>query len=71
MAADRPVRLDGFAVMAEEDPFKTITPQRAPTDPRIKELLGRALMKPDTLTPPEIREMAASLVYHLLTQKRT
>lgn len=54
--------------MAEHDAFESITPQRAPTDPRIKDLLARALMKPDTLTPSEIQEMAASLVYHLLSQ---
>ena len=63
--------LDGFAVMADEDPFKTITPQKPPNDPRIKELLGRALLKPDTLTPPEVQEMAASIVYHLLSQGKT
>ena len=63
--------LDGFAAMADEDPFKTITPQRPPNDPKIKELLGRALLKPDTLTPPEVQEMAASIVYHLLSQGKT
>ena len=54
--------------MADENPFKTITPQRPPHDPRIKELLGRALLKPDTLSPGEIKEMAASVVYHLLAK---
>ena len=63
--------LDGFAAMAGEDPFKTITPQRPPNDPRIKALLGRALMKPDTLTPKEVQEMAASIVYHLLSTAKT
>ena len=70
MANDKK-RLDGFAAMANEDPFKTITPQPAPNDPKIKELLGRALMKPETLSPPEVQEMAASLVYHLLSQGKT
>lgn len=62
---------DGPAFTPEEDPLRTITPQRPPNDPRIKELLGRALINPDTLSPPEVQEMAASLVYHLLSQTRT
>ena len=65
------IPLDGYAAMADEDPFKTITPQPPPNDPRIKELLGRALMKPDTLTAHEIQEMAASLIYHLLSKVKT
>ena len=56
--------------MADEHPFKTITPQPVPTDPRIKELLGQALLKPETLMPAEVRQMAASVVYHLLAQRR-
>ena len=54
--------------MAGESPFSTIKPQPAPNEPRIKELLGRALMHPETLTPDEVKQMAASLVYHLLSQ---
>ena len=71
MANDIKLSLDGFASMAGESPFSTITPQLPPNDPKIKELLGRALLKPETLTPPEIQEMAASLVYHLLSQGKT
>ncbi len=55
--------------MVGESSFSTITPQRPPNDPRIKELLSAALMKPETMSPEEIREMAASLVYHLLSQE--
>lgn len=70
MADGKILFLDGFATMADEHPFKTITPQPVPTDPRIKELLGRALLKPETLMPAEVRQMAASVVYHLLAQRR-
>ena len=71
MTGEPKLHLDGFAAMASEDPFKTISVQPPPNDPRIKELLSRALMKPDTLSPAEIQEMAASLVYHLLSQAKT
>ena len=54
--------------MAGEHPFGTITPQPPPNDPRIKALLSRALMEPQTLSPGEVREIAASIVYHLLSQ---
>ena len=54
MADGKILFLDGFATMADEHPFKTITPQPVPTDPRIKELLGRALLKPETLMPAEV-----------------
>lgn len=54
--------------MVGKSPFSTITPQPPPNDPRIKELLSAALMKPETMSPEEIREMAASLVYHLLSE---
>ena len=57
--------------MADESPFHTITPQPPPNDPKIKELLGRALMKPEDLSPEEVQRMAASLVYHLLSQGKT
>ena len=57
--------------MAGESPFSTITPQPPPNDPKIKDLLSRALMKPEDLSPDEVREMAASLVYHLLSQGKT
>lgn len=70
MSNDKRIALDGFAAMADEDPFKTIKPQKPPNDPKIKGLLGRALMEPATLTPDEIQEMAASVVYHLLSQGR-
>lgn len=70
MSDEKPLPLDGFAAMANENPFATITPQPPPTDPRIKTLLGRALLKPASLSPPEVQEMAASLVYHLLSKKR-
>lgn len=71
MADGKILHLDGFATMAGEHPFKTITPQPVPTDPKIKELLGRALLRPETLRPSEVQEMAASLVYHLLAQGKT
>ena len=71
MADGSKLFLDGFAAMANEDPFKTITVQPPPNDPRIKELLSRALMKPETLAPAEVQEMAASLIYHLLSQGKT
>ena len=57
--------------MAGESPFSTITPQPPPNDPKIKELLSRALMKPEDLSPDDVRRMAASLVYHLLSQDKT
>lgn len=62
-----PKRLDGAAYIATERPFNAIKPQAPPNDPKIKKLLSRALMAPETLTPTEVREMAASLVYHLLS----
>ena len=64
-------RLDGFASMAGESPFSTITPQPPPNDPAIKLLLSRALIAPENLSPDEVRKMAASLVYHLLSQAKT
>lgn len=64
------ITLDGFASMAGESPFSTIAPQLPPNDPRIKALLSRGLMEPETLTSDEIREMTASLVYHLLSQAK-
>ena len=57
--------------MAGESPFSTITPQPPPSDPKIKALLGRALMEPESLSPDEVQKMAASLVYHLLSQAKT
>ncbi|MCX8256316.1 protein of unknown function [Beijerinckiaceae bacterium RH AL1] len=50
-------------------PGLPITPQPEPTSPRIKKLLSRALIRPETLTPAEVQEMAASVVYYLLTSK--
>lgn len=47
-----------------------ITPQADPTSPRIKELLSRGLMAPETLTPVEVRELAASVVYHLIMKRK-
>ena len=64
-------RLDGYASMAGESPFSTITPQPPPNDPAIKALLSKALMEPETLSPDEVQRMAASLVYHLLSQAKT
>lgn len=63
--------LDGFASMAGESPFSTITPQPPPNDPTIKKLLSRALMQPEGLSPDEVQKIAASLVYHLLSQAKT
>ena len=71
MANDIKLPLDGFASMAGESPFSTITPQPPPNDPKIKELLGRALMKPGSLSSDEVQRMAASIVYHLLSQGKT
>ena len=68
--SDEKKRLDGYASMAGESPFSTITPQPPPNDPKIKALLSRGLMKPETLTPDEVKEMTASLVYHLLSQAK-
>lgn len=59
------VSLDGFAL----DTLETITPQPPPTSERIKALLGRGLVSPETLTPREVRELSASVVYHLLSHK--
>lgn len=71
MAKDGPkLPLDGLASMAGESPFDTITPQPPPNDPKIKKLLSRGLMDPQSLTPDEVREMTASLVYHLLSQAK-
>ncbi len=47
-----------------------ITPQPDPTSPRIKELFSRALTKPETLTPAEVQETAASMVYHLISERK-
>lgn len=61
----------GQAATADRSAFAKITPQKPPNHPRIKALLGRALKEPATLAPEEVREMAASLVYHLLSQGQT
>ena len=37
---------------------------------RIAELLGRAIEEPEALTPNETREMAASIVFYLISQRR-
>ena len=64
------LRVDGFGTdMLSSD--TRITPQPAPTSPRIKELLSRALTKPETLSPAERQEMAASLVYHLIAERKS
>ena len=62
----RTISLDGFAL----DTLQPITPQPAPTSERIKGLLSRALMKPKSLAPQEVQEIAASIVYHLAVQKK-
>ena len=56
--------IDGVASGRTKTP-----PQPEPTSPRIKALLGKALTKPGTLTPSEVKEIAASVAYHLITQK--
>ena len=53
-----------------DDLRHTITPQPEPTSPRIKELLSRGLMAPETLTPVEVQELSASVVYHLVTKPK-
>ena len=49
---------------------RAITPQKPPTSPRIKSLLSRALTAPATLTPAEMQEIAASVVYHLISHEK-
>ena len=62
----RTYSLDGYTL----DTLQSITPQPAPTSERIKELLSRALMKPETLAPKDIQAIAASVVYHLVVEAR-
>ena len=56
-------------IIVVDDPRLKITPQPEPTSPRIKELLSKGLVAPDTLTPAEVQEMTASVVYHLIMKK--
>jgi len=66
---DRPtLRLDGPWQGLRAD-GTAISPQPPPTSPRIKALLSRALTEPEGLSPPEVQEMAASVVYHLAAAK--
>ena len=70
MDDDRVSKADGMSsdVLSPE---REITPQPPPTSPRIKDLLGRAMMTPGDLTALEVQEMAASVVYFLISLKKT
>ena len=67
-------KLDGsgpfVAGMAEEAKRKLPQPPDILSD-RIKSLLSKALLSPETLKPEEAREMAASVVMHLHSLPRT
>ena len=58
--------IDGIDV--RERPER-ITPQQSPFSDRIKSLLGRGLLQPESLTPLEVQEMTASVVYFLISQR--
>lgn len=57
-------------VIRVDDPRLRITPQPEPTTPRIKKLLSKGLMMPERMTPLEVQELAASIVYHLIMKKK-
>ena len=60
----------GPARIVLDDLRDKITPQAEPTSPRIKRLLCRGLKAPETLTPAEVQELAASVVYHLIMKPK-
>ena len=63
-------RIDRGDIIRLERLKREITPQPEPTSPRIRELLSRGLMAPETLTLVEVRELSASVVYHLVMKSK-
>ena len=70
--SDKEIFLRGISVgdIILLDRRHKITPQPEPTSPRIKELLSRGLTAPETLTSDGVRELTASVVYHLISQEK-